>query len=167
MIGTYREIIENCHFSNLPLMIDQPNNTEDQQTPENPTLEPQATQESLALDHTPYRRLKELLVERSWEEADRETWSVMGKVYREEDNDDRLTNRWKLFGKRVGWHRDGNWIMPLDYTGNIADKTLGYLPSLGGDCLYSRLYMTKKYGLLPWWWLLLSRVEECGLPDRT
>ncbi|MBW4520907.1 MAG: TIR domain-containing protein [Scytolyngbya sp. HA4215-MV1] len=168
-----------------------------------------------------YRRLEELLLAGNWEEANQETWSIMGNVSREEDIEklpcewlqsidqlwlkhsnarfgfsvqwrvleetfqnsqvtyktchseyspaasieeynDRLTNRWQLFGKRLGWYQDHNWVMELDYTGNIADKPKGYLPCLGTPRQSTGLYVTKKYGLLPWCWLFLSRIEECG-----
>jgi antirestriction protein len=77
-----------------------------------------------------------------------------------EDYSDRLSERWRMFGEKLGWYNEGQWIIAIDYSHNVVNKPEGYLPLLG---VAPQLWLVQtnrsRVHLVHWWWVLLLRLK--------
>ncbi|HEY9619355.1 MAG TPA: GUN4 domain-containing protein [Crinalium sp.] len=78
-----------------------------------------------------------------------------------EDLSDRVTERWRTFGEKLGWINQDQRIMMIDYTQEVTNKPDGYLPLLGQSPDFYVVLTSR--GIMPWWWLLLLRLEPWEL----
>lgn len=74
-----------------------------------------------------------------------------------EARNDRLKVRWERFGENLGWRKQGQWIMAVDYTHALTKQPQGYLPLLGAPPNFFAIRTNK--GMTHQWWALLLHLQ--------